>query len=1541
LATFRGYEIEVTKQDFYNGCSIYDPNITRSQLGSTFTYLVERGYLINPFSYSSTFIFAFHPVIAELMVNRLETTMDYWDSESNLKLLILKKYLEKKSIVEFENIKEKLGDEFNLLQFEVFETLKLLIHDESENKNGVEQKIRIYKLLKDHPKFSNLLDPLFTKDDVELIIAELNPYFSTDDYELKYKIIDHLDPELTSIDGSGFLNSLIYWIEEDGGIDVGVYEIANGYNQIRFLLEKKPDFIQSCQLHICELIKNNDTERFFNFISRIPKHYLDELNFEKIPILFGVILYLERNKRNHAYDSYDCIEYLEELLEIWNGPSYSLIRDSIFNGLIESIQTFRPTFWIAKKQESELQDTQYEINRHFIDNLRENFEIRSLLDSHEFKITPATTLGIHNYPEISLLKRILLIEKYFPDFYKILVADKTVNNIVHTKIEKLLLSNKERSFYHDEVRLVNVLQNFDLRIKIEDIRYMKLLSNFGELLLFVTDFTNLENIIEEIQFYNWGNLISKIETVREDMLHKYTNLEKEKAELIKIASVILSKVRSIYEKINSKDIQKHFEKIENIDSKDVEYILVNIIQYSDLSSFSFKFFEHLEKMLNDHLEKELKKKPELYKTYQDSYAKLIWKASLDLDLGEESKQRIYDYILQRFEKFNKSPFVKYPRTVDSFDKTMFYNSLLKFKAEPNLLIAYFLDNRALFTNIPFTDIVVPKFFEILSKFVPSSRSDNFVTLLITLTKYASDKTLLTKTEIRNYFNIEFFAKVCSNLGIDYRIEFLNYLTVNILNTRLTLKLADFIGINQLSTDFLVKCNIVRKEQQDERGTHYRIDLNEINEFYDLVFNDNFGRRLLTRTFELIDFSYYDQHDRYRLLLSLDEIVRNYEELKDLIFQLHSELITEIGDPFFIIDPTYIGHIPYGKEERLYDFLVKESQIRNKIKKEFELIVLSIYGESRWNKTNREFLLELIVQVWGSLFNFSSDLLTWEESSREVLYEFLVGKGEYFHDIKRIFGDRFVINQEQRELLRIILNEDISGFFDFLGKYTDDPKTLQLILSTTKVGDWEWDLREIDEDSYLYSDNNYRKKITYLEKIWELDELLPFDTTQFFQRIIPNLSAALSFEILKSSSDLVKLYGNELVQGIDTVPIIQLMKLLVTTNLSKIIPQITKILKHRLQENDLASSNFVIYLDFAYYCKSQMILKSTTEKLSGVIELKQILDDHFTKLTLDDIAEVLVHFESPKLVILTTFYFSEPKYLNLITFSKTTIENIVDLFEKRPRHERTSIHSLLSYLLDDEDIDFQELKYDISLAKVWEFIYPVLGIDLLKELRDDVTYSHNLIILMSQNYVTRALSEQDLMSYIEIIFSKQRLQYLRRYLSQTQHRDHVSYFTNALTTILIRIISTSQYKEVIVSLVEKIYNDYLALLAWQYLNTSSWLTIKILTILTRILNRNVQSEFILAYQDQLENTYYYKPILYLPQGRRNAQVQIRQLNFIKSHLIEIYKFILENIPYSTFTNALNNSDTPRDFKEVFWYFCNDEDWKEEAKNYAQSKLVSLS
>ena len=270
-----------------------------------------------------------------------------------------------------------------------------------------------------------------------------------------------------------------------------------------------------------------------------------------------------------------------------------------------------------------------------------------------------------------------------------------------------------------------------------------------------------------------------------------------------------------------------------------------------------------------------------------------------------------------------------------------------------------------------------------------------------------------------------------------------------------------------------------------------------------VLKEELGQRIIKKIFSQIDFDRYDKESRYRILSSLYRQFSGDDVVRGMLLDLHSRLIKD-KDPFFIVDPgMFISqHLRYGMDWNggaLY-FLTTNVQIKEKIERDFESIILDAYRKGHTEDLDPEFVFKLITGVWVSLKDFSGALEHWEETSKKTLYEILFVEKRYFEDVCQLFDQEFRIDHGVKTLSRITMMENVSDLLVFLEKYENNRDELVEILKLIDKEYWELNLsgkghsepynfgaRHVD---YLSDHRFYNSQLSYMLKLLELKEYFP-------------------------------------------------------------------------------------------------------------------------------------------------------------------------------------------------------------------------------------------------------------------------------------------------------------------------------------------------------------------------------------------------------------------------------------------------------------------
>ena len=250
--------------------------------------------------------------------------LDYLEVDIDSELYFLSEYLNGKKIDDFNVIKEKLGEDFNRIKFDPIKTLDSLKSDYDDRDEMLRylDLLGIHFLFNQHPDFSGHVFQLFHISDVERILLDFNPDLFRDVDYIIHHVINLLDPYLTSINTKEFLEKLKLGKGQDHSPFAWNKE-ERGCFQIAFLFERKSGYLEEFTEYMLSLLLEGRVKRFCDFVLRIPKQRLKELDFKNLSLLPLVTLYIETYDRERVSSPYtmNCVKDLEELCKIWNGPS--------------------------------------------------------------------------------------------------------------------------------------------------------------------------------------------------------------------------------------------------------------------------------------------------------------------------------------------------------------------------------------------------------------------------------------------------------------------------------------------------------------------------------------------------------------------------------------------------------------------------------------------------------------------------------------------------------------------------------------------------------------------------------------------------------------------------------------------------------------------------------------------------------------------------------------------------------------------------------------------------------------------------------------------------------------------------------------------------------------------------------------------------------------------------------------------------------------------------------------------------------------------
>ena len=1554
LSVFRRYEIEISKEDFNNSCRIFDQKLGVGELGTIRDYLLDEGYLLETYSYDSKlYEMVFHPVIAEEIMNFLIKDEDYMYGDEDRSLQILSKYLEGKEIREFETVKEKLDVEFYGLEIGLFDLL--ISSKDDEDLYNYRYRFRVYSLLNGHPSYPNLMERLFGRKDVEFFLNILGLEHPKEDMDkMKLHVINHFDPKLASIDCQRFLEKLDLWKEEIDD-DGGMYKVESGAQQLKVLFEKRAGFIDECQEYIQSLFSNDKIERFVEFISRLPLQELSNLDLKNISPLFAMSLYIEKNQTVQTHlGIYDYINFFRELNERWNGPTYEKITQTLFKSLVLSIHNFDEKLTLYDyEREVALTETKYELNEYFVGGITNTLGFTEWQSGYRF-LNPSKAIlqKIRDFHNNDLVQRLTLIFQYFNDYYWSIVNHNNCQELIKEKIHTLFYSEETDSLVEDRNFLspsymdtaIQILIDLGFKVVPNNISFLEISKKHFPYFLFVEDFSGLEEEIKSNLFHNWFGLKRDFRRLPLDEIDLYDGKEKLHQQLAKMDAVI----SRVYSGITPESFVKTLESDSEIDCQVLETALEALFESVDDSSLDFHFFSDLENGIMKYFER--RKRNGKYDEKQ--CLETIWSYSLKCNLSDSEKQKTYRHYLTKFETIRNSPLRQAIIHYENFDLELFFILLLEVKESIDDLI-YYLDRSYYFLNrLSFPKNIFQKLMQLLVKFKPNHLTEKFVSLFMLVVKHGKETGVIGQRELE-IFRMPFYSDIYSKLH--KKSDFLNFLATSVLTERSVLKLAGRIGSDSISSYLLDRWNIVKKGASKQEG-YYRIHIDEKSDsFFKIIFNNEaIGRMVIERIFSNVDFNIYKKDDRYKILLALDELSQRYKATKDYVFQLHSDLIQD-RDPFFIIDPgtiinssLTIGFFEYRENERIFDFFNEETRIRNKIKDEFESIFLNIYERERWS-SDFDFLFNFIIRVWRSLKSFSEGLHDWSEVSKEMFYDILCRKSKYSEDIKRIFEKSLRFRQERKLLLKMMIISDIPSFFTFLDRYQDNEEELKEILEETKPEDWIWsspqgnkeqwsDYFSAFHDNELYQEPTKYSYLSYLLRLLKLRNIFPYDISLSIRRMIKEMDGESIYGALKYQNELRDQFQKSLLDQISRLSLFHLMKLIVHSDLEEFVNDFSEELTERLAKSELNRSTFLLCLNYISYCCDLLENSVEQQETQGVVKLREILREYLSNKERHELSEILINLQSIKIIILVAYYLSQPYYLSLLNLDKSALEEIVDFIVQESELQKRLLPSLPDRQWISGKKEFlSSLRHYTSPSKLFFYVESHLEPCLIMLLKTSKSYMH-LIKLLSQEYVLSRLEKKEFETNVKYVFSHQILRQLKMY------RDNSRYEVCNTVTCLSEIVvksNTSLSQEELKHVLKDVHKDYLDLLVLLYHNSTSWPALKALKILDEIFGQKIQMDFIEKYSAllEMERYGYDRSLPYLPQSSSESQDQIQQLMFIKTELPIIYKEILENTIYDDFV-WLIEQPKPKNYYEEFWFFCREDAWIEQTKEFVSTELKKL-
>ena len=1585
LSVFRKYEMQVTKLDFYNGCKLYDSLIGPKDLGNTHEYLSKEGYLEETQNRSSTlYAMVFHPVIAENMVEILKETQNYAEKEKISELSILSNYLEGKGIDEFEAVKRKLQTNFNKLDLDFSKTLNSLKkHMEMNSYRG---KRHVYHLLKEHPHFEGLIDHLYSIEDIQQFFLKLSSNTNRKIDDLGFEIIDYFDPKLSSIDCQEFLENLQLWREnytEYGEADM----TKAGGDRIKFLLERRPGFIFECQKYMSKLIIRGEADRYVDIISRIPKQELSNLDFKDVPLSFAISIYIKK----HKYSLYHSVEYyggisenegvntFAELSEIWNGPSYENIVQILFKSIVISIQNFdyKLVLHIPKNNVQTLVETQYELNMRFINSVRKESIIAKLQENYVFK--PPIKVILENIGRFhtDFIERLILIRKEFRQYYKLIRKQEEYREIIRERLKLSLIVNEVKinvdggtSWFFKPSKVAQILSDFgfDFGLLLRDISDREIEDEIGVFLLSQTTISELEEIMLANPIYDWELMINSVKEL-EAKSYEDVNYRNKKERLTQDDHEINQLFSRVYRKITQKELIESLKHKSQIHPGDLGFALQSLKKYGNKEDATLSFFIAVEKAMLDCFEGiDIKGFGE-----EELCVEEIWSSSLKFDISSEKKD-IYAHCIEKFERFRPSPFfnafLDYNREYlyKYFDPSLFSVVLFEQKRDLNELAKYLGNHEFIFEKLSPSKEDKEKLLKQLLMFNQYNLTDKVVSGFESIIKIMLGIKVIDIRDLQKHFDIDFYSRAYQSRSAEKRQDFLNFLIGFVLTKPSVLRLVKHIGINKIAADFLNSWKIIVKRENAYQSitfphntNNYAIDVYRQDVLYEIVFEDKLAENVIESIFHQIYFEYYRVEDRYNILWQLDSFFQKYGGNKEVIFRLHSELIGDKGDPFFIIDPSLIisgGHRIYEKNEnneRLFDFLRDETQIRNRVRKSFESIVMSAYGMRQDTSYNTDFLFHLIVEIWGSLTKFSEKLDNWDNTSKEILYDMLNVEGNYFEDVKQIFEPSFRIYHERNLLLTILVDRDIKELLVFIEKYEEDSAELREIVEKTEMNDWYWDLYGRERDPIRLSlGSAYNKYLhqfggssmgLYMQKLLELEGMFSFEVRLLLQKMIQKTNSKHLYEILSVENEIREQFQTALITQIHVLSSPHLMKLLTLQNSEELTSHLSIELTRRLAEIEFNQFAFLQCLNYLLHCEHILEEQKEQKNQLGVVKLKRIITEYLKGVEEKKMSSILIAFQNLEITILTAYSLSQPNYLNHLRLGKEELEDLVHFLIWRC--ERYNLSNSMPYMQiipekKSESDGFERLNHFISPYKLWFFLDSYSELNLVLKLKETSSYSP-LLKLFSQNFMEPKLQSDNLILIIEIIFTYPVLQHLRRYFNQIDVHSALTVIYD-LFTVFIKSHELSTLKRA-KNFPEEACQEFLELLAFGYLHvisySTSYSTLRALKVLDEKFGQKVQADFIKtlhAHSRMNPDT----PLQYLPYVETSSN-QISLIKFIKKNLRVVYEFILKNMTYKDFIewdSAFSRINYICHLEEL-WYLCQDEDWKEERKKLASFEFENVT
>ena len=1436
LSTFRKYEIEVTKRDFYNGYNLYDSSISLEMLGKTYTYLLNEGFLVESSTSPQSYFMALHPVSAEETANILEKTLDYLEREIPSELQIMSNYLKKKGVEQFRIVKEKLGQNFNKLELSFSETLDYLkpsIDEEDWSRDA--KRIETYSILNQHPMFFGLMEEIFDISVVKRLLLNFCAEFYRED-DIRFHIIDHFDPKLMSIEIREFLEDLDL---RNYPLKISPNKRGESVDQIALLFERRPGFVDECQEYLSHLLFKGKIDRFSHLVPKIPSQELSRLDFKSIelPSLIALCLdpYKQRTTNQSPY-AVKCVKSFKELCTVWNGPSYKKTMQVLFESINTSVQNFDQRLVLYDLQnKSDIRfETKYELDSVFLESLKD-FNEKGYNGNCTFY--PPSEGILQKMTELSnteFIRRLFLLYSNFRDYYDLIVRNDNCHKLVRKIIADLLHSEERWEAFSSTTIFIQICLDFSFKLLLEEISDMEIISemkHYGNTnsILSIIDFSRLEEIILTNPFYDWTELIQYLEYKHE--MTRYTNREVEERRLDLLIRKIGRTWPLSYEGITPQKLIEGLRAEPIITPASLDFSLKMLDIYVDPEVITLDFFQKLEKIIENHL-----KTRKNYFIPIDEYVRKIWSNALEFDLPESTKREIYSYCIRRFEDLGAPPLLE-ARDYKNFDLSLFTHLLFEIKRDRSEIIYYLGNLSSASEKSQASEESKRELYNRLSKISEIKFTDKLADGFEMILKWVLQNNILKEERILDFFELDFYAKAYhTNQDSEGRVVFLNFLSTSVLTESFLSELARRIGFNQISLDLLKMWGILCKKSDTKMSGSNAPQINfhriiytyEENTFFKILFNCNIGKSFTKEVFQQIDFEYYEKKDRYMILLSLDELFLKDREMRDVISDLHAELIREREDPYFIIDPILIIDPSFKhdqifeKHERLFSLLKGQEIIRSKLKNDFESIIFPFYERKYdWFRiVIPDTLFYLITKTWGSLIDFSEDLASWAESSKEVLYEMLFEDKKYFEEVKQIFKQSFRVQREQKALLKITVSESIPGFLNLLDKYDGQATELGQILHSTRMEDWNWDLSKSEvNDHWIAHTAPYSTAVShrtqgylYLSKIWSLRDYFRFNVSYLIQKMILNMNVNLLYEVLSQKNQIKKQFREDLVKVIPTLPLFDLMDLIILSESEDFRLEIAMSIAKKLEESEFNPSIFLLCLNYAFYCQ-WMLEQHEQENISDVIELKKILLKHLKAIEEEEISKILYTIRSIEVVILTAYHLSQPNFLSLFELNKENIELLVDFFIRISDPQGNMLAMILKeWWIKDNKGKLRELNYQIPHQDIWDFVDSHLKFDWITALRESKSYRH-LLELLSQDYMNSKLKGDYLKLAVESVFAPLAFKDIRELIDQTKI-DNTSEIISKLSGVFAKFESIFAHKGIEMVLDDVVSREYSKLLAQQ-------------------------------------------------------------------------------------------------------------------------------